>query len=188
MPFSLRRGANPTRPARASRPARPAAMPGPLRAALRDRTREKVLAWAVDDHSGDVVVAGAHHVFVLSAAGELVLERPWHLVDAGSYDPDEEALTVTWVDGSPVARWVFRGGSTFVPETLRERVQASVVLAETLRLPGRRTARVVIRQDLASGTTLAQTLLGPGVRATDPEVRQVVQDAMSRLKEQVGLR
>jgi hypothetical protein len=175
MAFSLRR------------PTRPGALPAAARATLGDRTREKVLAWGVDDHSGDVVVAGAHHVFVVSPAGELAFDRPWHLVDGGAWDSDEEALTVTWVDGSPATRWVFRGAATYIPETLRERVQASVVLAETVRLGGRRTARVVIRQDLASGGMLAQTLLGPGVRAADPEVREATTDAVDRLKEQVGL-
>ncbi|MEO7069542.1 MAG: hypothetical protein ABI131_03525 [Nostocoides sp.] len=175
MAFSLRR------------PSRPSALPGAVREALHDRTPEKVLAWAVDDSTGDVVVAGIHRVFVVSPDGQVALDRPWHLIDGGSWDADDEALTVTWVEGSPITRWVFRDGATFVPETLRERVQASVVLAETLRLGGRRTARVVLRQDLATGSMLAQTLLGPGVRAADPGVRQLTQEAMARLKEQVGM-
>lgn len=169
------------------RPARTSALPGPVRVALHGRTREKVLAWGVDADSGEVVVAGAHHVFAVSVEGPIVLDRAWHLVDGGSWDADEDALTVRWVDGTPDTRWVFRDGATFVPETLRERVQASVVLAESLRLRGRRTARVVIRQDLASGELVAQTLLGPGVRAADPEVREATDEAMARLREQVGM-
>lgn len=169
------------------RPARTGALPGPVRVALHDRTREKVLSWGVDAGSGAVVVAGTHHVFVVDVEGSIVLDRPWHLVDGGTWDADEEALTVSWVDGAPDTRWVFRDGATFVPETLRERVQASVVLAESLRFRGRRTARVVIRQDLASGELVAQTLLGPGVRAADPEVRHATEEAMARLREQVGL-
>ncbi len=175
MAFSLRR------------PTRTGALPNAVRTTLQDRTREKVLAWGFDDLTGEVIVAGAHHVFTLMPTGELVLDRPWHLVDGGLWDADEEALTVTWVDGAPSTRWVFRDGATFVPETLRERVQASVVLAETLRLGGRRTARVVIRRNLGTGDLVAQTLLGPGARAADPEVQLVTAEAIARLKEQVGL-
>ena len=57
-----------------------------------------------------------------------------------------------------------------LPETLRERVQASVVISEAIDLGNRRTARVVVRKDLATGELLSQALLGPGVRSTDPGV------------------
>ena len=73
------------------------------------------------------------------------------------------------------------------PETLRERVQASVVLAETLDLGGRRTAKVVVSKDLATGALLSQAVLGPGVRSADPGVAEQVSDGLRRVREQVGL-
>ena len=64
---------------------------------------------------------------------------------------------------------------------------ASVVLAETLDLGGRRTAKVVVRKDLATGALLSQAVLGPGVRSADPGVAEQVSDGLRRVREQVGL-
>ena len=72
-----------------------------------------------------------------------------------------------------------------LPETLRERVQASVVLVEAVDLGGRRTARVVVRKDLATGHLLSQAVLGPGVRSGDPGVSEQVRAGLARVREQV---
>ncbi len=74
-----------------------------------------------------------------------------------------------------------------LPETLRERVQASVVLAETVDLGGRRTAKVVVRRDLGTGALLSQAVLGRGVRASDPGVAEELRLGLARVREQVGL-
>jgi hypothetical protein len=74
-----------------------------------------------------------------------------------------------------------------LPETLRERVQASVVLAEAVDLGGRRTAKVVVRTDLATDRLLSQAVLPPGVRSTDPGVSEQVREGLARVREQVGL-
>ena len=71
-------------------------------------------------------------------------------------------------------------------QTLRERVQASVVLTEELSLSGRRTGRAVIRQDLRTGDLVEQVVLGRGVRA-DEEVSAASARALAWLREQVGL-
>ncbi|MFZ1486443.1 MAG: hypothetical protein WAS95_10355, partial [Nostocoides sp.] len=111
---------------------------------------------------------------------------PWHLVDAGSWDRDSFTLTVTWVDGAAANRWVFRG-SLQVLAAVRERVQASVVLVEQLSFGPNRSARVVIRKNLADGSLHDQTVLGRGVRLADPDVAHVVADTRARLREQAGL-
>jgi hypothetical protein len=90
------------------------------------------------------------------------------------------------VDRHKPSQWVFREPS-LLPETLRERVQASVVIAQRVDLGERRSARAVIRQDLASGELLEQVVLGRGVRPDDPVVEQQTQAALAYLKEQVGL-
>jgi len=93
---------------------------------------------------------------------------------------------VTWVDGARPSQWVFRE-PTLLQETVRERVQASVVLAQDVDLGPRRTGRVVIRQDLSTGELVDQVLLGRGVRADDPGVQAAVDGALAYLREQVGL-
>ena len=149
---------------------------------------EKLLAWATDER-GATVVAGRHRLYVVTAAAGahpvIVLDRPWHLVDAGTWSEEGE-LRIVWVDGEAPLRLVVPEPG-MLPETLRERVQASVVLAETLDLGGRRTAKVVVRRDLATRRLLSQAVLGKGVRATDPGVDEQVRAGLARVREQVGL-
>lgn len=166
-------------------------VPDDVRAAL--ASVDRVLAWALDDLSGARIVAGRHRLHVLPPEISARLETPeqvpgrsWHLVDSGVWDPSISVLTVTWVDHSPVVR-VRLTEPNGLPETLRERVQASVILSEDVDLGRDRSARVVIRRDLASGELLSQTLLGPGVTARDPGTLVQTEQALARLREQVGL-
>jgi hypothetical protein len=146
---------------------------------------ERVLATA-DDAEGTHVVATNHRLRAVDTEGEQVLDRPWHLVDAGVWDHDSFTLTVTWVDGAGPARWVLTEPG-MLPETVRERVQASVVLADRVALPGNRSARVVVRADLATGDLLDQVILGKGVGRDDPGVAVRVESVRAHLREQVGL-
>lgn len=161
-------------------------VPKEARDALSLGRGERLLTWGRDDTTGGVVVASNHRLYAVSPDGEVVLDRPWHLVDAGSWSHDAFLLTVTWVDRQRPAQWVLKE-ATLLPETLRERVQASVVIAQKLDLGERRSARVVIRQDLASGELVEQVVLGRGVRAGDPGVEEATGAALADLKEQVGL-
>lgn len=173
MPFSLRRNRRP-------------ALADEVRAALPLGRGERVLAWAVDEASGATVVATNHRLYAVSVADEVILGRPWHLVDSGNWSHDAFQLSVTWVDRQRPVQWTLRE-PTMLPETLRERVQASVVLAERVVLGEGRTARVVIRQDFASGDLLDQVILGRGVRPEDPGVAEETEAALAELREQVGL-
>jgi hypothetical protein len=156
--------------------------------AARKPAGERLVAWAEDVDTGEVVVAGRYLLYAVSRSGgepRVALARPWHLVDAGVWGEDD-ILTVTWVDGEPKRRWHIVDPQR-LGQTLWERVQASVVLADTVDLGNRRTAKVVVRRDQQSGQLLTQTLHGPGVRPDDPEVRVRVEDALEALREQVGL-
>jgi hypothetical protein len=168
------------------RRARPDRVPDDVRSALDTGPGERLLSWAHDEGSGAAVVASNHGLYAVSPAGEVVLARPWHLVDSGTWSHDAYLLTVTWVDRHRPAQWVFRE-PTLLPETLRERVQASVVLAQKVDLGERRSARVVIRQELATGALIEQVVPGRGVRVGDPEVERLTRAALADLKEQVGL-
>ena len=161
-------------------------VPAQVRAALQLAPGERVLSWGREQGSGTIVVATNHHLYAVSAAGERVVARPWHEVDAGSWSSDLGQLTVTWVDQSRPAQWTL-GDASLLPETVRERVQASVVLAQRVDLGNRRGVRVVIRQDLASGDLAEQVVPGRGVRRDDPEVQAATAAALADLREQVGL-
>ena len=168
---------------------RRAAVPADVAAAIPLEEHERLLAWAVEDGSGVTVVAGRHRLYAVTPGPDglhLTLSQPWHLVDAGLWSGEDGSLRVTWVDGGRPARFVLTDPG-LLPETLRERVQASVVISEALDLGSRRTARVVVRQDLTTHALVSQVLLGPGVRSTDPGVSEQVREGLARVREQVGL-
>ncbi|MGL4743651.1 MAG: hypothetical protein ACRCXL_04590 [Dermatophilaceae bacterium] len=182
-------------------PGRRAVVPAEVAAVIResgewaDSGAERLLG-AATDGAGTTVVVGRHRLWVVlsgsddvpapDGAAHVAVSRPWHLVDSGTWSGADLALRVTWVDGAPPVRVVLpQPGS--VPELFRERVQSSVVYGEGVDLGARRTARVVVRRDLATGALLSQTVLGRGVRSTDPGVRENVAAALARVREQVGL-
>jgi hypothetical protein len=115
----------------------------------------------------------------------LVAKRPWHEVDAGAWSREASTLTLTFVDGGrPVVLPL--GDERALLQVLRERVQASVVAAEEVPVPGRRSVRAVIRQDLATGALLEQVVLGRGARPT-ADIEQAAAAAFDRLREQTGM-
>jgi hypothetical protein len=171
-------------------------LPSAVRGAVGLGAGERVLMWApvlvgagpdvAGEPSGETLVATNHALYAVGPAGERTLTRPWHEVDSGSWSAELTQLTVTWVDGARPGQWVL-GDTTLLPETLRERVQASVVLTQKIELGPRRTARAVIRQDLDGGGLVEQVVLGRGARADDPEVAAATAAALAYLREQVGL-
>lgn len=179
----LRRGAAAENASPGARHAESPALPDDVRRALGLLPGERVLAHALDEVSGTRLVVGTARLYAASAQ---VSARPWHLVDGGSWDHDSFTLTVTWVDGAKPQQWVLRASTAFLA-ALRERVQASVVLTESVDLGAGRSARVVIRKDLADGSLCDQSILARGVRMVDPGVADLVGATRARLREQVGL-
>lgn len=161
-------------------------IPEPAATAIKAGRGERLLTWAHDEATGATVVASNHRLYAVSPGGEVTLARGWHLVDVGIWDHDAFTLTVSWVDGQRPVRWVLREPS-LVPETVRERVQASVVVVERVTVGGRVQARVVIRQDFTTGDLVDQVVLGPGVAPDQPGVAEATGAARARLREQVGL-
>ena len=184
-------------------------LPAELRAALGERAAD-VLSRAHDVRSGADVVATKTHVYAV-LSGSVVLDRPWHMVDTGSWDNETSRLTVHWVDRSPATVWELEELGSF-PQVLRERVQASVVLADEVDLGSLTVAGPVVGYLLAGDRlqspldelrrwltannvavmsvlllVIGVTILGKGVRSSDPGVREETSAASQRLREQVGL-
>jgi hypothetical protein len=168
------------------RPPRPD-LPPAIEKALELAKRERVLAFAVDDNTGGYVVATTYALAVFTSSAERILRRRWLSVGAGAWEPVTATLTVTWADRRRAGQWSFRDQQTLLPETVRERVQASVILSTRLNLGDRRTGRVAIRQDLATRELVPQIILGRYAREDDPEVQAHVQAALAHLRDQVGL-
>lgn len=163
-------------------------LPAEVRDALGLARREQAVSWARDDSTGTYVVATTFRIVAVRPDGTVTTDRPWHEVDAGHWDADTWTLTASWVDGGRAVQWTFKEGPNRMPETFRERVQATVVAVEPLALPGpRRSGRVVLRKDLAQQEVFVQEVLGRGTPADDPEVRARVAQLREFLQEQAGL-
>ena len=161
-------------------------LPANVREAVPLDGGERVLAWARDDATGDHVVATTHHLVVVGADGSVAWRRPWHEAESGTWQSESQLLTVTWVDHRNPARWRVAEPS-LLQQTLRERIQASVVLTDEFRTASRRTVRVVIRQDLATGALVEQTIAGKGADLGDPRVAAEASQRLARLRSEVGL-
>jgi hypothetical protein len=164
-----------------------ARLPPAIGEALELARGDRVLAFGVDDNTGCYVIATRFSLAVVTPTAEPIVWRRWLSVDAGSWEPETATMTVTWADGRRAGQWSFRDQLTQLPETLRERVQASVVIATRLNLGDRRTGRVAIRQDFETRELVPQTILGRYTRADDPEVQAHVVAALAHLRDQVGL-
>ncbi|MEW1953014.1 hypothetical protein [Terrabacter sp. NPDC080008] len=162
------------------------ALPAQVRSAVPLDSGEQVLAWAQDEGTGGHAVATTHHIVLVGADGILAWRRPWHEAEAATWQGESSLLTLTWVDGGPPSRWRLTEPS-LLQQTLRERLQASVVLADEFRTAGRRKVRVVIRQDLASGGLVEQTIAGRGADLGDPDIAREAAQRLARLRSEVGL-
>ncbi len=152
---------------------------------------ESVLATATDRHTGDLVCATTWRLVVVAPEGDglggVVLDRPWHEVDAGVWDPETTSLSVSFVNGGRAHQWQLGQQPGQLPAALRDRVSASVVLSRVIDVGPRRTARVVIRTVLQTRELVEQVLLGRGARDDDSELVAAVARARDDLRGQVGL-
>ncbi len=168
-------------------------LPEEVERALGAEVRERVMGWTLASLPQEFLVIGAHTLSVVvthEGAALVRLRRPWHLVDAGSFDPESSRLGLSWADDSRPELWqldLAAAGALEVVDTFRDRVQASVVLADSVGLGRERLARVVIRRDLATGELLCQELLPAGVDRAEPGVAARLDATAAALKEQVGL-
>ncbi len=163
---------------------RPAPLPATVRQRLALPRGEKTLASA-ELTDGRWAVAGRGALYLV---GEQDVERrPWVDVDRASYTPESSAITVFWVDGSTQELSLGEKVPVAFAQTLRERVQSSVVHVETVDVPRAGRVRVALRRD-AAGELLTQVIGGARVDLTDPQTAAVIDAAESRVRAEAGLR
>ncbi|AXH95002.1 hypothetical protein [Ornithinimicrobium avium] len=160
------------------------------RAVLADLGRgEQVLASAREDDGGRWVVLTTWRLLERTPEGETLLDRPWHLVDTGAWDPEAWTLSVSFVDGHEPRGWRLQRltGPGRVAGVFRDRTTASVVLTRAVDLGPRRTARVTVRKVLRTRELREQVILGHGARAGDPDLAARVLAARQELRDQTGM-
>ena len=153
-------------------------LPDDARAALPLNRGEKVIA-AAQLADGDWVVAtgGA----LVAVAGR----TPWTDVAHAQWFGEEQVLVVDPVPGAGAPLRLRLAEPGRLPETVHERVMASIVLSRRVALPGG-GARLVARRGDGSGETVWQVVADVGVDLADPAVRDRVDAALADLQAELG--
>ena len=119
-------------------------------------------------------------------APSVVVHREWSDVDRATYDQDSNVIRVHWVDGDEPTPLPLNGRDSVLPQVLRERVQWSVVLAEPVKLPDGRSARVAVRRR-ADGELFSQVIGQGDLDVNDPDIAGVIDAAEARVRNAAGL-
>jgi hypothetical protein len=161
------------------------ALPTDVRASLRLQRGERTLEWA--QGSAGWVVATTHALWVPGRSG---LERiGWEEVDTATWGQDDGLLTVVQAAplGGRARQRVLRvhdGADLLL--VVKERVRATMVLSRRIDLGAGRGVAIVARRPPGSDTLCWAVSVDGGVDVDDPQVRRVIEDALTDLKAQVG--
>ena len=159
-----------------------------LPAAIRNRldlpSGDRVLV-AAELTDGRWAAAARRSLYVAGPDGDVV-RRPWSDVDRASLAPETSTITVSWVDGGRAELALAGPGARPFAQTLRERVQSSVVHSEIVALPGGAEARVALRRD-EDGQLVSQVIGSTGLDLTDPAVAARIDAAEARVRSAAGL-
>lgn len=139
------------------------------------RRGERVLAVGGD------AVATQSALYLTGSDGGVRL--PWERVEqAGWHDG---TLTVREVGGARHAVRLAHPGS--IPEIVRERVTATVVVSTHVRLPGGGVRVVGRRAPAGDGAIRWTFVFDPGLNADDPGLRAQAEQALEEIRRQTGL-
>jgi hypothetical protein len=153
-------------------------------------TGERVLA-AVPDDTGAWVVGTDRHLHLPdSAGGRTHVVLAWERIDAATWEKDDERLLVTLlpVDGVASGRYAVRlPDPGRLPELVRERVMATIVLNEHVPLAGRVGARVVGRRPPEGGSVTWTVVVDRGLAPDDPDVQATLDARLAELRASLGV-
>jgi hypothetical protein len=141
---------------------------------------ETVLAQATLDN-GETLVATALALNV----PDRELRLPWDRMASATWD-DPTLRVVMSGTRETYALVVAKAG--VLPEVIRERVQASILVSEHLVLRGDLGARFSARREPAGDSDVRWTVtFDPGLDPQDPELRQLAEQALERLRQTYGV-
>jgi hypothetical protein len=153
---------------------RRATLPDDARAALDLHPGERVIAIGRSPDGGWVVATG---LALVSADGR----TPWTDVAHAQWYDDESVLAIEQVPGAGAARRIHLTEPGRVPETVHERVMASIVLSRRVPLPTGGSVRIVARRADRSSDTVWQVVPEPGTDLTAPGAREAADAALTAL-------
>jgi hypothetical protein len=159
-------------------------MPAEAASALGLGGSDRVLAWSLLA-GGGAAAATVEGLRIVTPRGKLIA-RDWVDVDHAAWDQDSAMLAVWWVGSRQTTPLEIVDDEGRLPEVVRERVQASVVLSSDVPLPGGVSGKVALRR-APDGSLVTQKLLPPGVRGDAAGVAQRLERAAAELRSEAGL-
>lgn len=157
---------------------RGARLPDDVRAGLPLQPGERVIAFAHE--RGDGWVVATERALL---AGDRRTE--WTDVTHAQWYDEEQVLAVDLLPGGPPSFRLSLAEPGRLPETVRERVMASIVLSRRISLPGG-AARVVARRADRSDETVWQVVADEGTDLADPAVRERVDAALAAFQDELS--
>lgn len=157
-------------------------MPDEVRNSLDLPRGEQVLAAAVDADDAWVVATDA----ALVVDGHRV---EWATVARAGWDDDASVLTVETMATPDRPAEVLRPALPdpgLLPETVRERVESSIVASRRVTVRRGASVRVVARAVPRSDELLWQVILDRGLDPADPEVTAVADEVTAQLRRELG--
>jgi hypothetical protein len=147
---------------------------------------ERVLASGVA-RGGRTALATTHAVYLPDGAEDH--DRvPWHDVLSAAWEPEADLLRFEVVsDGSRERRVLPLDEAGALPETVRERVQSTIVLTRHVPLVDRHGVRIVARRPPGGGALRWHVVADPGVDPDAPELRDAVAAAVAAARSEVEL-
>jgi hypothetical protein len=159
-------------------------LPEDVRTALRLERGEHVLAHATDT-AGRSVVATDLGLHLQTPTGGF-RRLGWEAIDQVSWDQDAATLHVREADGGAAQAIPMREPG-MLPETVRERVNSTIVISEHVRLAGNRGVRLVARRSPRGGAVRWEMLFDRGIDPEDPSTRALAESALDHLRRQTGV-
>jgi len=115
-----------------------------------------------------------------------VTSWPWTEVDKAALDPETSTIRVTLVTGTSLELELGSERNRSFAQTLRERVQNSVVGSSSTQLETGEIVRVAVRRD-AHGELFSQVIAPGSVDLADPATAGVVDELYARVRQAAGL-
>lgn len=162
--------------------ARPPELPEKVAQVLGVSRRDRVLAWS-PLVGGGAAVATIGGLKVLTPEAR-VIDRAWVDIDRAIWDAGSSTIAV-WFLGQARATPLEVQEPSRLPVVIRERFQASLLLAGEILVPGGRV-RIALRRG-PSGEVSSQVFPPPGTNLDDPEVAANVRRGINALRAEAGV-
>jgi len=158
-------------------------MPTAVRAQIDLPAGDALLAAAA---LADGSYAAASRYTLYRVDGQAITTWPWTDVDRAAFDPEAAVVHVTLVTGATFDLPLTEERNRSFTQTLRERVQNSVVSSSSTKLDDGTVVRVAVRR-ARDGELFSQVIAPGSVDLSEPVTAAAVDGLESRVRQAAGL-